>query len=299
MNDIAAYLRGGLGNQCFIYSIGRSLADANQGTLSLDSSYFYVDKVYKRKFMLDPFKVRVDAEDNTSIISLIRARQVRYKLMSKHHLRWPGLFCENRPCRFQPEIKSSTGRLTLDGYWQSERYFEDNADAIHADLQLKDPAIFQQDETFSLIKGCENSVFLHARSYTDIPGKTDYSEALPVSYYSNALAFLSAKLEDYTLFIFSDDPEWACKRIPVPAGKQAHYIMSSRQGNDYDTYRDFYFMQQCRHGIAANSSFSWWANWLGEKKQIKEGNQSIRIRVDKPFLNDDYWPSRWQGIATV
>ena len=29
--------------------------------------------------------------------------------------------------------------------------------------------------------------------------------------------------------------------------------------------RDFYLMQQCRHFIIANSSFGWWAAWLGQR----------------------------------
>lgn len=299
MSKVIAYLRGGLGNQCFIYAMTRSLADRNDATAILDTSYFHVDKVYKRKFMLDRFTVRVDSLVDTAFIPEIRFRQVRYKLMSKHHEGFLGLFCEKRPCRFQPEVKSATGRIKLDGYWQSEHYFEDNADAIYDDLQLKNPAPFQQDETLALIRKSDNSVFLHVRSYTDIPDKTDYSEALPVSYYANALTYISSKLDEYTLFVFSDDPEWARRRIPVPAGTHAHYVMASSQGKDYDTLRDFYLMQQCRHGIAANSSFSWWANWLGERNQIKEGYKSIRIRVEKPFLNHNYWPTRWQGIATM
>lgn len=298
MKKLVAYLRGGLGNQCFIYAMSRSLADRQGAALCLDTSYFHVDKVYRRQFMLDPFNIRIDGLLDSPFLPAIRIRQIRYKFLSKHHKSLPGLRCENRPCRQESWIHDhrQPSRLTVDGYWQSEKYFESNSAKIYKDLQFKDASTFQADPAFHAIASQESSVFLHIRSYTDIPGKSDYSEALPVSYYQNALQFLSSKVDRAALFVFSDDIEWAKSRITVPATMTTQFIEPSGQGGDYDTYRDFFLMQQCRHGICANSSFSWWANWLGEWRQKHLTRPTLRICVNQPFLNDDYWPVRWTAI---
>jgi len=53
-----------------------------------------------------------------------------------------------------------------------------------------------------------------------------------------------------------------------------------------------YLMSKCRHGIGANSSFSWWANWLGEYPG------RICVAPKKWFVKDDLdtrdlIPDRW------
>lgn len=50
-----------------------------------------------------------------------------------------------------------------------------------------------------------------------------------------------------------------------------------------------------RHGVVANSSFSWWAGWLGE---MESPANCIRIRLDIRCMNDDYWPERWIAVRS-
>ena len=59
-----------------------------------------------------------------------------------------------------------------------------------------------------------------------------------------------------TVFLlFSDDPEW-CRANLENA--------NARVLDAPDTLGAFSLMQACHHHIIANSTFSWWAAWLGE-----------------------------------
>ena len=68
----------------------------------------------------------------------------------------------------------------------------------------------------------------------------------------------------------------------------------------YDTgggyLRDFMLMRLCRHGVVADSSFSWWAGWLGEQDRLARGESALRLHVDRRVMNDDYWPDRWVAV---
>ena len=62
--------------------------------------------------------------------------------------------------------------------------------------------------------------------------------------------------------MFSDFPQWARENITgdIPITYITH------NGPDKD-YEDLWLMRQCRHFVIANSTFSWWAAWLGENPQ--------------------------------
>jgi hypothetical protein len=54
-------------------------------------------------------------------------------------------------------------------------------------------------------------------------------------------------------------------------------------------------MAACRHNIIANSSFSWWAAWLGDRAP---GNDRIVIAPERWFVGADVavadrCPPRW------
>ena len=97
------------------------------------------------------------------------------------------------------------------------------------------------------------SVSMHFRrgDYLKARNKKIYGSC-SMEYYQNAMKLMKEKIgEDFTLFIFSDDPKWVkantnfgCKTVVVD-------INSGKHG-----WFDLELMKNCNHNIIANSSFS-------------------------------------------
>jgi len=63
---------------------------------------------------------------------------------------------------------------------------------------------------------------------------------------------------DLNIFVFSDDIGWARQNAGAFETER-----SSVQVIDEAPLQSFYLMRLCKHFITANSTFSWWAAWLG------------------------------------
>lgn len=296
--NIIARVYGGLGNQCFIYATARALADRIRGSLILDPTFLLIDKTYNRPFLLSEFNVRVDRimmEPFFWELNLRRVHALLQPLLPWQITRW---FFEKSPLRFQPEVASWHGQrrtITLDGYWQTERYFEDAAAALAADLL---PHQFRKFETLPIahaILASEQAVFLHIRSYREVPGRQDGSFALPLSYFRNAVDWMRREIPSAHFFVFSDDLDWAVNRF-ISSLNIPFTPVVPLAGAEGSPLFDFHLMSLCRHAIVANSSFSWWAAWLGEQRRRRENCSGLILRPMESFTNADYWPMRWPGV---
>jgi len=83
---------------------------------------------------------------------------------------------------------------------------------------------------------------------------------LGLDYYARAFATIGARLREPTYFVFSDDPAWARSHIAAPG--RTKIIDPARDRSDVEDLR---LMSRCKHFVIANSSFSWWAAWLGQR----------------------------------
>ena len=71
---------------------------------------------------------------------------------------------------------------------------------------------------------------------------------------------MEEKIASPRYFVFSDDPAATKKSLTLPEDRTV-YVSHNR--GDENAYADLWLMQQCRHFITANSTFSWWGAWLG------------------------------------
>ena len=89
-----------------------------------------------------------------------------------------------------------------------------------------------------------------------------------------AINYISKKIKNITLFIFSDDHKWVKENL------KSDYKMTYVEHNDAETnYEDLRLMSQCDHNIIANSSFSWWGAWLND-------NPNKNVIAPKIWFND-------------
>lgn len=294
--EITAYLRGGLGNQCFVYAAARALALRTHSRLRFNIDSLLEDKVYKRRLALNAFNCAL-GEVEVRFKPCRVFESLRSRLASRVGGGIGNYCAEKRPYAYASLPSTWKGRLVLDGYWQSERYFEDFSAEILRDFALKDNSWLVEDPLARQIMPTENSVFLHVRTYKEVPGKEDGRCARQmVNYYRNALAYLAAKVPKATVFVFSDDVDWARQNILTKEVLKgiSFPIVYNAGGGGY--LRDFMLMRMCQHGIVADSSFSWWAGWFGEQARLMRGESALRLHINRRTMNDDYWPTRWIAI---
>ena len=295
MKSVYAYLHDGLGNQCFIYAAARALALRAGVDLVLNTDRFPYDG-YGRRFALEPFHCVLP-------LAPVRPYPVRVceglrsRLATRFGCRFGNYVCEARPFRYRPLPTDWRGRLVLDGYWQSELYFADCKEQIVRDFRLKDEGWLRADALAGRIRQAEHSIFLHVRSYKEVPGREDGQCALRLTdYYRNALRFLAERVPGGEVFVFSDDLPWARRHVltdEVTRGLPFAFVYDDGASSQL---RDFTLMRLCRHGIVADSSFSWWAGWLGEQEWLARGATAWRLRVDRRVNNYDFWPARWVAV---
>jgi hypothetical protein len=263
---IICRLKGGLGNQLFCYAAARRVARYNNTELVLDTvSGFERDHLYQRSYALQNF----------SITSRLATSQERLEPFERYRRGFAKLRARRRPfCQrryLEQEGLNFDGRLLklkinhdlyLDGLWQSENYFKDIEDELRRDLTILSPTVSENLKIAWLISQCQTPVALHVRWF-DSPEAGAEKNNVYVEYYKNALAYIQAKVVNPHFFLFSDNPVAAARSLSLNADI---YTVVAHNQMDSDAYADLWLMSQCKHFITANSTFSWWGAWLGEKK---------------------------------
>lgn len=135
------------------------------------------------------------------------------------------------------------------GYFHSWRYVPPGFRDM---LTFENPALLEKYPKLS------ESCFLHVRG-GDYVGHWLHDVGLAKRYYPSTIQFMKEK--GITRFsVFTNDREY-CKRQEYLKGLEYDII----DENELDT---LYLMTQCKAGIAANSSFSWWGAYLNPNRLL-------------------------------
>ncbi len=254
-------LTGGLGTQMFQYAAGRALADRLGTELLLDARAFehaLARNVYTRRaYALAPFKLRArlaTASDLKNWPVWLVEIGMRLRFVRPLFRRWHF----ESGIRYDPSVRTLHEPVCLVGYWQSERDFIDVADRIRADLTLTQPLDGANAGLLELARS-DGSVGLHVRrgDFVSLNDAAQLHGLCSVDYYRRAIGLVRDRFPECRFLVFSDDPEWA--RAELPLDPSAVFVA----GNEQRPEQDLALMSACKHHVIANSSFSWWAGWLG------------------------------------
>ena len=254
-------LTGGLGNQMFQYAAGRALADRLGAELLLDTRAFEhalaLNAYTRRDYALAPFNVRTrlaTAADLNNWPLWVVEIGMRLRLVRPLFRRWHF----ESGITYDPSMLALHEPVFLVGYWQSERYFSDIADRIRADFTLRQPLAGTNDGLLELARA-DGSVGLHVRrgDFISLNDAAQVHGLCSVDYYRRAISLVRDHCPECRFLVFSDDPDWA--RAELPLDPSAVFVT----GNAEKPEQDLALMSACKHHIIANSSFSWWAGWLG------------------------------------
>lgn len=257
-------IRGGLGNQLFAYAAARRIALINNAELIIDNvSGFKYDHTYQQQYHLDHFNIKASLaspQDRFEPFSRLRRylkRRVNQRIPfeQRHYIQQQGN-------AFDPRLLTLKlhGDLYLEGYWQSERYFQDIEDVIRTDLKIKPPSDTDNLRVSEQIRCCD-AIALHVRFFDD-PKEVSNNNATG-EYYARALAAMRARAPAAHYFLFSDNVNAA--RALIGLADNQLTVVSHNQ-SDATACADLWLMTQCKHFIIANSTFSWWGAWLSAHK---------------------------------
>lgn len=239
---ITVNIKGGLGNQMFQYAAGRALAIKNDNKLRLVRDERSGD--ISRPFSLLNFNIKAEVAMSEAVPSWM-------KLASRIRQKFTGDF----KVAFDPRVLEERGSAYLDGYYQSERYFESAAATIREDFTLKEPLPEKARELAETMASDQNSISLHVRR-GDYITHPDFGGIVTPEYYERAVASIRANVTDAHFYVFSDDIDWCRQELSL--GKAT--FVSDPELKDHE---ELVLMSRCQHHVIANSSFSWWGAWLG------------------------------------
>ena len=262
-------LMGGLGNQMFQYAFGKGLEKATGEKVIYDKSWFDVakknivnyrgensDGVVIRNYNLDIFNINIPFADKKQIETC------------KKYIH------ETKEFEYDKNLLKKHKSAIYKGYFQNEKYFKSICEDIKKDFTF--PAI-PNDDTSNInwlqkIKECENPVFIHLR-------RGDYVNLgwdLSADYYKRAVEYIKKYVNNPKFFIFGQDCE---DFIKAEFNTDNFEIIGENNSKNGEDWKDIALMFECKHAIIANSTFSWWAAWLGR------ANEEGIVVAPTPFVN--------------
>ena len=290
---VIARIYGGLGNQLFMYAFARRLALAHDAELVLDISSGFTRDPFRRDYALQHFHVpgrpATDWESYSDSSGIPRRRAAR---LANRFLplasRW---YLHEQSQSYDPIILEPSRRrsLYLEGYWQQAEHTEAIADVLRRDLRFSWQPGAALRRLGALLRDSP-SVCVHVRQF-GLPAEASEArqQELPFSYYERAIAAVRHHIGVADFYVFTEKPE-----CPVVAHLLAAGCRLAGNGvPSGSAITDFWLMTHCRHFIVANSTFSWWAAWLGGE----EASLVVAPSRNRDILNLEFsTPIRWLSL---
>jgi hypothetical protein len=295
-------LIGGLGNQMFQYAAGKALAERHGVPLALDISGFR--NYALRPFLLDRLlvpeaiaSVRAGPAEKPEI-NFVRAKwKARIdRLLGKAGL--PKLAASPNEYRephfhYDPVFEALGPRISLFGYFQSERYFNSIAESLRDWFSPREPLGDAAAAALERIEASRLPVSVHVRRGDYLkPGTHEVHGILGESFYRQVFNRLESIIgREAEIFIFSDDPAAAEQVLDFIPGSRLNHV----RGDPERPWEDMALMARCRHHVIANSSFSWWGAWLNPSPdKIVVAPRAWFAATDSSKRNTgDLYPPSW------
>ena len=251
---------GGLGNQLFQFAFGESLKICYE---DLDIKYIDLTKYAKtkRKWELGFLNIKPYDVNKIEIYYIFLERFINSKLNKiNSNFRYFGIINENKH-KYMQDFLNKKRSFILDGYWQSEKYFYNN--------QIKIKNILNSKNKNSSIKNSKSKyqrVAVHIRlgDYVTTSEGKKVHLVCNFEWYKNAISYLKDLNKELKFTIFSDD-----KDIVKTEFRNFENLEINESDYSNSAYIDLYKMAKYDHFIISNSTYSWWASYLGEKENSK------------------------------
>jgi hypothetical protein len=263
---IIVNLKGGLGNQMFQYAIAYVLAARNNTIVACDTRFLtemnralptgYVPRTPE----LDTLGIEILPPTRQSLgrtLMLCERYAVRQSLARVlDHLGWCTLVERGRT--YEPRVlERSDATLYLDGYWQSERYFDGRHDEIRQLFTARRSTSLKEDLSILSPDMIGYTACINVRR-GDFIGSREH-DCLPSDYTTQAFEILQGRVgRPLRPYVFSDDHRWCQQHLDLP--NEPVFVPFDPAAVSSASY--LARMSQFRYFVIPNSTFGWWAAWL-------------------------------------
>ena len=271
---------GRLGNQMFQYAALRGIAAHRGFGWMIPRPDSYGDSNYG---LFDCFEMSSVQETNFGFLNTKSIQTGQFHFSQE--------FFDNCP-----------DNVNLHDYFQSEKYFLNVSNTIRKDFTFKETVLNPCKE---IVSELDNPIFLHVRrgdpNLVDARGfKWSYTQCSeqhppqPLEYYEEALKLFP---EDQEVVVVSDSPEWVLEQELFKPDR--FYVSTPEEkypDGSYTPYVDLCIMANCKGGIIANSTLSWWGAWLqnGVGKIVAPKMWFGPAYADK--ITDDLYCEGWEVL---
>ena len=274
-------LSGGLCNQMFQYALYCRLQELGKCVKIDDKRGFIGDPNGRLPRLKEVFGIDYDVASEKEIKDMLDshkdvisiAKRKLFGRKSKRYQEQDGLYDE--------KVLLSDD-IYLDGYWQSEKYFdsEKTISRLKSEFSFEEKNILVNPDTKELLERIDNteSVSVHIRrgDYLNPGTVENHGGICTDAYYKRAMEYMLEKKPEAEFYLFSNDIEWVKKQ---DFGEKSHVVEIEEESGDV---AELFLMSRCQNHILANSSFSWWSAWIND-------------RDDKVIIA----PSKWANLKNM
>lgn len=255
-------LGGGLGNQMFQYAVSYEISKKTNQNIICNLYHIRQDAIRDMSLQalsIPDIKICNPAQEYTAKMLIKLARKVgsfqkeEYKWMRSH-----GFYIEYPEYQYIPLKDTRNHRnYFVEGAFQTYKYFIQDRDEILSLMRVsKKIEKSNEDIWMEILK--ENSVCVHIRRGDYL--KYKYLNICNYEYYKRGMDYICGQTANPIFYIFSpshEDIEWIKNNYDF-----SDYTVKYIDCGNAD-YEELRLMYSCRHFIISNSTFSWWAQFLG------------------------------------
>lgn len=287
-SPIVAKLMGGLGNQLFIFGAALEQARRLGVNVEVDTSFYRIHK--KRVYALDQlFKLSIHesiaSETNPSLVR----RALKYALRG---LKQSALLMEfkEKSHPFQPEIFSIRPGTTIEGFFQSAKYFPSVGAEIAESIRNACVSAAEQE----VIDDVSSSPFIaiHVRrgDYLLEPHIRDAHGVTTREYYETSWEMIGKR--GLPCIVFTDSPQ----EVKQELMGMGELVFDSRilLLGELATLK---LMSLASGVVMSNSSFSWWAAYTMCHFDPDSTVVSPRPWSKEIFFNEELINRRWWSVG--
>lgn len=264
-------LKGGLGNMMFQIAAAKSLA------LNLRTAYSFPNLRNHLNYLASEMEYNPKVNYCNEYLNLPFLKNVKTEqpLCPLNTITFPFHY---------QYIPINVPSVRIDGFFQSEKYFEKHKKQISNDFGPNEQTKEYLNKKYNEILNLQTTS-IHVRR-GDYIKNSKHHFVQDTSYFNKGIENLDSKTDKF--IIFSDDIDW-CKQNFI--GEKFYFVENEKD------YNEMYLMSLCKNNITSNSSFSWWGAWLNKNEnKTVIGPKNWFGPALQSLKTDDIIPDSWIKI---